>query len=92
MNWINAKDRLPTEGNQYLVAVPASYPGVKYWYKLAWWTPNISEKYPFKFYDEYKDRVGGGWVATHPEEDYELRGVEWWCEIEPPVKEEEKSK
>lgn len=52
--------------------------------RIAWWEPRIGTIYPFKHYSQYEDRQGGGWVVADAEEDYELRGVEWWMEI-PPV-------
>lgn len=89
MNWISTKERLPDKGGKYLTAC-RGYSKENIYYYIAWWEPEISEVYPFKYREDYEGRAGGGWVINDSEGDWELRGVEWWCEIESPVEEKDK--
>lgn len=90
MKWISTKDRLPDEERQYLTAYHGFAGGDIIYYRLAWWEPEISEAYPFRYRSDYEGRAGGGWVVFGSDEDWELTGVEWWCEIESPVGEKDK--
>lgn len=90
MNWISTKERLPDKGGQCLVAYYGFAGSDIIYYRLAWWEPEISEAYPFRYRSDYEGRAGGGWVIDDSEEDWELIGVEWWCEIDSPVEEKDK--
>ena len=83
--WISTSEAHPKAEGQYLVAWRLNK-DYKFVISLAWWTNNIAKCYPFKYDDSYKERKGGAWVCSHPEEDFELTDVEYWMEI-PPVPE-----
>ena len=81
-NWIDFSVEKPKYRGMYLIAWRLNK-DYDYVISLAYWERNIAKSYPFKYYDDYKQRKGGGWVHGTPEGDYEITGVEYWAKILP---------
>ena len=79
-NWISVEERLPKKAGKYLVLWRLGK-DFAFVYSIAFWVNNIAKEYPFKYYENYKERKGGGWIMPHSEEDFELTGVEYWIEL-----------